>query len=107
VAKTRSGLKGFHVSGEHTRTGFANGEEIWVYWTDGLLHWHQWESLIPDPNQKTVVIMIEDEWYMVPKADLKPVLKHASAMRAEIAARLHVPVDEMRCVKEGSQVDPI
>jgi hypothetical protein len=61
VARTRAGLRGFHVSGEQDRTGFANGEELWVYWTDGLLHWGQWESLIPDPSQKTVVIIIEDE----------------------------------------------
>jgi hypothetical protein len=78
-----------------------------MYWTDGLLHWHQWEDLIPDPSQKTVVIIIEDEWYMVPKADLKPVLKHASALRNEIAARLHVAVDEIRCVKTDESVDPM
>jgi hypothetical protein len=107
VARTRAGPRGFHVSGERDRTSFASGEELWVYWTDDLLHWRQWEELIPDPNQKTVVIMIEDDWYMVPKANLKSVLKHASMMRAEIAARLHVPVDEMRCVKVDDTVDPM
>jgi hypothetical protein len=63
--------------------------------------------LIPDPSQKTVVIIIENEWCMVPKAELKMVLRHASAMRGEIAARLHVPIDEMRCVRVDEPVDPM
>jgi hypothetical protein len=95
VARLGAGLRGFHVSGEATRTGFSNGEELWVYWTDGFMHWRQWESWIPDPRQKTVVIIIEDEWYMIPKADLRDVLKHPSEMREEIARRLHVPVGIM------------
>jgi hypothetical protein len=46
IARTLAGLRGFHVSGELDRTGISNGEELWVYWTDDLLHWRQWESLI-------------------------------------------------------------
>jgi hypothetical protein len=107
VARTYAGLKGFHVSGEQDRIDFKNGEELWMYWSDDLLHWRQWESLIPDPSQKTAVIIIENEWYMIPKADLKMALKHASTMRAEIAARLHVPIDEMRCVSVDEPVDPM
>jgi hypothetical protein len=74
-----------------------------------------WFSNNPPENQVTASPdgrvptspLIEYEWYIVPKADLKMVLKHASAMRGEIAARLHIPVDEMRCVKVEEPVEPM
>jgi hypothetical protein len=107
IARMGSGPKGFRVYGERERTGFSKGEEIWVYWTDGLLHWWQWERSPQGISQKIVAIELNDTWFMIPKSDLQGAQKFPNPMRAETPERLHVPIDELRCRKVDVPVDPM
>jgi hypothetical protein len=97
IARMGSGLKDFHVYDERNCTGFSNGEEIWTYWTTGLTQWRQWERAGPDPRPKqTVVIDMDDTWYMISKTDLKDAPEFPNLMHSEMAKRLHVPLEELR-----------
>jgi hypothetical protein len=102
-----SGLRGFHVHGENERMGFSRGEEVWTYWTDGLLPWSQWERELQDIRRKTVAIELDGTWYMIDKSDLQGAQKFPNLMRNEMAKRLYVPVEELSCVKIDGPVDPM
>jgi hypothetical protein len=103
-----SGLKDFHVYDERNCTGFSNGTEMWTYWTTGLTHWKQWERMGPDSRPKqTIVFDLDDTWYMIPVAELKDVHEFPNLMRSEMAKRLHVPLEELRCVRTDEPVDPM
>jgi hypothetical protein len=107
IARIRSGLKGFLVLGKRTGTGFSKGEEIWTYWADGLSHWLNWEREPQNIVQKTVAILIDDNWFMIPKKNLNGAQKYPNTMRAQMAKGLHVPLEELRCVKIDDSVDPM
>jgi hypothetical protein len=108
IARMGSGLRGFHVYNEHEYTGFSNGTELWTYWTDGIKHWRQWEREGPDIRPKeTVVVELDNTWYMVPKSDLDGAQKLPNLMRSEMAKRLHVPLEELKCVRTDDPVDPM
>jgi hypothetical protein len=88
--------------------GFSSGEELWTYWTDGLTHWRQWEREGPDIRpKKTVVIEMDDTWYMISKSDLQGAHKFPNLMRSEMAKRLRVPLGELKCVRIENPVDPM
>jgi hypothetical protein len=104
-----SGLKWFHVYGDHDRMGFSSGEELWTYLTDGLTHWRQWEREGPDVRpKKTVVIELDGTWYMIPESELQDAHELPNLVRAEMAKRLHVPFAELKCVRiDEPVVDPM
>jgi hypothetical protein len=109
IARMGFGLKDFHVYDERNCTGFSSGTEIWTYWTTGMTHWRQWERLGPDLRPKhTIVFELDDTWYMMPIKVLKEdVLECPNLMRSEMARRLRVPLEELRCVRTDDPVDPM
>jgi hypothetical protein len=54
-----------------------------------------------------VVIIIDDEWYMIPKAYLRRAQRSPNTMRTEVARRLHVPEAEVTCEKVDELVQPM
>jgi hypothetical protein len=54
-----------------------------------------------------MVIIIDDEWYMIPKSDLRKAQKYPNTMKTETARRLHVPEAEVICEKVDELVQPM
>jgi hypothetical protein len=56
---------------------------------------------------ETVVIELDNTWYMVSKSDLNGAQELPNLMRAEMAKRLHVPFEEVKCSRTDDPVDPM
>jgi hypothetical protein len=89
------GIEGYHVLGERTRTYIERGDELWMYWTTGLMHWANWGRTSHGKYEKIIAVKIDGTWYFIDQADVQGRDHSSDQMKRFLAMKLKVLPEEL------------